>query len=75
MVPEGAESWETYRERVWGSLSGLGLPANALIVGHAGTMRVLRYCLGVGDVVSRVPNAHLLRFTMDEDGAWAFAPE
>ena len=75
MVPEGAESWETYRERVWGSLTGLGLPANALIVGHAGTMRVLRYCLGVGDVVSRVPNAHLLRFTMDEDGAWTFAPE
>ena len=72
MVPEGAESWEAYRARVWGTLASLGLPANALIVGHAGTMRVLRYCLGIGDVAGRIPNACLLRFLKDDEGAWSF---
>ena len=75
MVPEGAESWDVYRERVWGTLSGLGIPANALVVGHAGTMRVLRYCLGIGDAAGRIPNASLLRFTQDNQNAWSFAPE
>ncbi|MBM3545146.1 MAG: histidine phosphatase family protein [Alphaproteobacteria bacterium] len=72
MVPEGAESWETYHGRVWGALSALPVPQNTLIVGHAGTMRVLRYSLGIGDIKSRIPNARLLRFEKDDGGAWSF---
>ena len=72
MVPEGAESWEIYRDRVWGSLCDLAMPSNALIVGHAGTMRVLRYSLGIGDITSRIPNARLLRFEPDTAGIWSF---
>jgi probable phosphoglycerate mutase len=74
MVPAGGESWEVYRARVWQSLCAAAMPAHALIVGHAGTMRVLRYCLGIGDVTSRVPNAHLLRFAQVRRGAWSFDP-
>ena len=72
MVPEGGEIWETYRARVWAALTGAGLPPRALVVGHAGTMRVLRSALDLGDVTARLPNAEPVRFTRDARGSWAF---
>lgn len=74
MVPEGAESWETYRDRVTAALIGLALPARALLVGHAGTMRVLRHGLAIGDVTDRLPNAAPVRFAESADGRWSFEP-
>ncbi|MEM8744998.1 MAG: histidine phosphatase family protein [Pseudomonadota bacterium] len=73
--PEGAESWEQYRERVWNTLSSVTLPARPLIVGHAGTMRVLRDHLKIGDVQDRLPNAVPVRFTQDANGVWSFAAD
>ena len=75
MVPEGAEGWEAYRDRVLACLSAVNIAPKSLIVGHAGTMRVLRSCLGIGDVKGRVPNAHLLRFVREHDGNWSFHEE
>lgn len=72
MVPEGGESWEIYRDRVWNALVALPMQQNTLIVGHAGTMRVLRYSLGIGDITSRIPNARLLRFEPGATGVWSF---
>ena len=74
-VPEGAESWEQYRARVWNTLRSLTLPAHSLIVGHAGTMRVLRDRLKIGDVQDRLPNAVPVRFTQDSTGVWSFAAD
>lgn len=74
MVPEGAESWEVYRERVTAALIGLSLPERALLVGHAGTMRVLRHGLAIGDVTHRLPNAAPVCFKREPDGRWSFAP-
>ena len=40
--PEGAESYEEFRDRVMAALRSLAVPAPVLVVGHAGIMRVLR---------------------------------
>lgn len=54
----GGESWETFRARVLDSLSVLGcFPDPVLIVGHSGTMRVLRAVLGRDPSGSRTANA------------------
>lgn len=74
MVPEGGESWDEYRTRVWDALTGPAMVAGALVVGHAGTMRVLRHGLRIGDVTDRLPNALPVRFARAVDGAWGFAP-
>jgi probable phosphoglycerate mutase len=74
MVPEGGESWEEYRDRVWQAISVLELPARSLLVGHAGTMRVLRDRLGIGDVTDRLPNAAPVRFERSKAGTWRYVP-
>lgn len=69
-VPEGAESWEEYRARVWRTISAAGLQPGSLICGHAGTMRVLRDALGIGDVKGRLPNAVPVQFERSQTETW-----
>ena len=55
--PSQGESWIEYYQRVENTLSNINLNENVLIVGHAGTMRVLNIILGHGDKSSRIPNS------------------
>ena len=75
--PEGAESWEEFRERVMAALGAVTVPTPALIVGHAGTMRVLRnvLCRDPG-WRERYGNAVPVRFDPPDspDGAWSWRP-
>ena len=41
-APEGAESYEQFRDRFMAALKGITLPVPVLVAGHAGNMRVLR---------------------------------
>ncbi|MBK1665555.1 phosphoglycerate mutase [Rhodospirillum rubrum] len=61
-TPPGGESWLAFRDRVWEGFQAVRVAAPALIVGHSGTMRVLRDRLGIGDSVERIGNARPVRF-------------
>lgn len=74
MVPDGGESWHDFRSRVWRALTLADVPANGLIVAHAGTARVLRHGLGIGDVTDRLPNTLPVRFRCGGDGEWRLEP-
>jgi 2,3-bisphosphoglycerate-dependent phosphoglycerate mutase len=75
--PEGAESWEEFRDRVMAALAALTVPVPALVVGHAGTMRVLRcaLCRDPG-WRERYANGVPVRFDPpgDPDAPWSWRP-
>jgi len=78
MVPEGGESWETFRDRAWAACRPIlaAGPAALLIVAHAGIMRVLRDRLGLGFEARGVGNALPMRFTPPDSAGlpWRLAP-
>lgn len=69
MVPDGGESWDQYRLRVWPALRDARFPPRSLLVGHAGTARVLRSVLSIPDTVERIPNAVPVCFRIN-GGYW-----
>lgn len=71
-APKGGESWDTYQERVSKALDEFPLSPRTLICAHAGTMRVIRQSLGIGDVKDRLPNAVPVWFHRERQDAWAF---
>ncbi len=75
ITAEGGESLTDFDARTWAALSAIRSPAPALVVAHAGTMRVLRRRLGIGDVPDFVGNAAPVRFEpADGIGAvWRFS--
>jgi probable phosphoglycerate mutase len=75
--PEGAESWEEFRDRVMAALASITAPAPMLLVGHAGNMRVLRnvLCRDPG-WRERYANGAPVRFDppASPDAAWSWHP-
>jgi broad specificity phosphatase PhoE len=57
-TPDGGESPEVYADRVVLALRKASLGSNTLLVGHAGTIRVLNRLLGRYDPLERVENSN-----------------
>lgn len=74
--PEGSESWEQFQQRTWAALTAIRGVAPILVVGHAGTMRVIMNMLEFGLSDDRIANALPVRFTppSSSDGRWQLAP-
>ena len=78
MVPEGGESWETFRDRAWAVCEPILAAGSAplLIVAHAGIMRVLRDRLGLAFEARGVGNGLPVRFSPPEAAGlpWTLEP-
>lgn len=55
-TPEAGESWGHFVSRVSLTLENLDLDETTLVVAHAGTFRIIRLVLGLGDEVNPLGN-------------------
>jgi len=67
-VPEGGEGPDDYYHRVVNTLAQIHLHHDALIVAHAGTLRVLHRILGLNEMRARVANTSPVYYFLNE--AW-----
>jgi len=68
-TPEGGEPIESFRSRIFGSLTAIAAPPTVLLVAHAGVYRLLREHLVGADVPERARNAEPMAFA-PEAGNW-----
>jgi probable phosphoglycerate mutase len=71
MNPSGGETWEAYYNRVKSELNVLNISSNTLIVGHAGTMRVLKTMLNFDNNHEVIENSVPVMF-LNKNGKWYY---